>query len=183
MSKTSTIIQRILAPVPYAIVGGYTRDMLLGIPSADIDIAIQCPPTHTIHLLQKAGIGYNTKGAAFGSITADIMGKIVDITSLRTEVYKKPRFPRIRFTQCWKKDALRRDFTINALYLINGKIYDPTGLGLCDIKTRTLRFIGDPVARLKEDPSRLQRYHRLLQQKGLTPGHVDLLKNTPSAII
>lgn len=68
-------------------------------------------------------------------------------------------------------DAMRRDFTINALYEnpVTGEILDPTGKGLSDVKNRVLRFIGNPKDRIQEDYLRVFRFYRFLACKGLTP--------------
>lgn len=70
-----------------------------------------------------------------------------------------------------EEDAVRRDFTINALYEnpITGQILDPTGKGLSDVKNKVLRFIGNPKERIKEDYLRLFRFYRFLACKDLTP--------------
>ena len=70
-----------------------------------------------------------------------------------------------------EEDAVRRDFTINALYEnpITGQILDPTGKGLSDIKSRTLRFVGKPKDRIREDYLRVFRFFRFLACKNLQP--------------
>lgn len=69
------------------------------------------------------------------------------------------------------EDAVRRDFTINALYEnpLTGEILDPTGKGLSDVKGRTLRFIGNPKDRIQEDYLRVFRFYRFLATKNLNP--------------
>ena len=69
-----------------------------------------------------------------------------------------------------EEDAVRRDFTINALYEnpLTGEILDPTGRGLQDIKNKVLRFIGNPKERIQEDALRVFRFYRFLATKDLT---------------
>ena len=69
-----------------------------------------------------------------------------------------------------EEDAERRDFTVNALYyrLSDGEVVDPTGRGLEDIETRTLRFVGRAEERVREDFLRIFRWMRFVH-KGFTP--------------
>ena len=68
------------------------------------------------------------------------------------------------------EDAWRRDFTVNALFYdpVSGELYDHTGMGLEDIKSRTVRAIGDPALRFEEDPVRMLRALKLVGQFDFT---------------
>ena len=68
-----------------------------------------------------------------------------------------------------EEDARRRDFTVNALYYdpVTEEVVDFHG-GLADLKKRTLRMIGDPETRYREDPVRMLRAVRLAAKLGLT---------------
>jgi len=86
---------------------------------------------------------------------------VLEITTLRRDVSTDGRRASVAFTKDWAQDAQRRDFTMNALYCdLDGKIYDPTGQGLDDIKARRIRFVGSARGRIEEDYLRLLRYFR-----------------------
>jgi poly(A) polymerase len=143
-------------------VGGAVRDALLGTPIGDIDIATPAPPERVIELLQKRGIKAVPTGAAHGTVTA-IAGappRHFEITTLRRDVETYGRHARVAFDADWDADAVRRDFTINAIYLDpDGTIHDPVG-GLADLRTGRVRFVGDPATRIAEDVLRILRYYR-----------------------
>jgi poly(A) polymerase len=67
----------------------------------------------------------------------------------------------VAFTDDWKEDAARRDFTINALSAdpVTGKLFDYFG-GIDDLQQRRIRFIGDPLQRIAEDHLRILRFFR-----------------------
>ena len=99
-----------------------------------------------------------------GSIKINYKNIIIELTKFRTEKYlEKSTFPKIdKFVDDPLLDANRRDFTINAIYLdlTNNEILDPFD-GVKDLFSFTLKFIGDPLTRIKEDPSRIIRGIRL----------------------
>ena len=71
------------------------------------------------------------------------------------------RHAQVEFTTSWREDASRRDFTMNALYLDrDGTVTDYVG-GIADIEAGQVRFIGDPIARIREDYLRILRYFRM----------------------
>jgi poly(A) polymerase len=143
------------------LVGGCVRDALLGITPIDIDLATQLLPEQVIAACDAAGIRTIPTGIAHGTITAMIDGKPFEITTLRKDVATDGRHAQVAFTDDWHADAMRRDFTMNALYLDSeGYIYDPTGQGVADAKAGNVVFVGDPDARILEDHLRILRYFR-----------------------
>ena len=82
-----------------------------------------------------------------------------DITTLRIEgTYKDSRHPsKIKYVTDLKKDYIRRDFTINAMYLDSYFILYDYCNGQEDLKNHLIRFVGKPKARIKEDPLRIIR--------------------------
>ena len=98
-------------------VGGCIRDALTGLQNYDIDFAIKCVPEDTIRILGKNNIKFDDYGKKYGSIKVKINNKKFEITSLREDVNQKGRDTDVKFTNDWQKDALRRDFTMNAIYL------------------------------------------------------------------
>jgi poly(A) polymerase len=153
-------------------VGGSVRDALLGRPIGDVDIATPAPPNRVIELLEKSRIKVVPTGLAHGTVTA-IAGtppRHFEITTLRRDVETFGRHARVAFDADWAADALRRDFTINAIFLTpDGTIDDPVG-GLADLRARRIRFVGDPATRIAEDVLRLLRYYRFEARFGTGNG-------------
>ena len=100
-------------------------------------------------------------GLAHGTITAVIGGKPVEVTTLRRDVATDGRRATIAYTEDWREDAARRDFTINALSAdpASGEVFDYFG-GLADLEAGRVRFIGDPLQRIAEDHLRILRFFR-----------------------
>ena len=146
-------------------VGGMVRDLLLGNKVTDIDIATKGIPDKVISLLKKHGYRLNTNAQRFGVVSVEVDSKQIEITSFRKEIYDGSRYPKIILSNSLTVDSKRRDFSINSLYfnakLIN--ILDPQK-GLKDLKSKTLRLIGDPFTKLKEDPLRIVRAYRFAEQ-------------------
>lgn len=142
-------------------VGGAVRDDLLGLPVNDIDLATRIKPDDVVARLQKAKIKAVPTGIDHGTITAVSDGRPVEITTLRRDVSTDGRRATIAFTDDWREDAARRDFTINALSAdpITGELFDYFG-GLGDLEQRHIRFIGDPLQRIAEDHLRILRFFR-----------------------
>lgn len=142
------------------LVGGCVRDGLLGLDVSDIDIATVHAPEETAALAQACGIKAVPTGIAHGTITLVVDGTAFEVTTLREDVDTDGRHATVAFTDDWQADAARRDFTINALYAdLDGQVYDYYG-GRADLEARTVRFIGDPHARIQEDALRILRFYR-----------------------
>ncbi|MFC3441311.1 CCA tRNA nucleotidyltransferase [Sphingobium rhizovicinum] len=148
-------------------VGGAVRDALLGLPVNDLDVATVLAPQDVVDRLKAAGIKAVPTGIDHGTITAVLADGPVEITTLRRDVSTDGRRATIAYTDDWREDAARRDFTINALYAdpASGAISDYFG-GLPDLEARRLRFIGDASARITEDHLRILRYFRFLARYG-----------------
>src|SRR5215472_726757 len=141
-------------------VGGSVRDAILGRPIGDIDIATPAPPEQVIEILEETGIKVVPTGLAHGTVTAVVTPRHFEITTLRRDVETYGRRARVTFDADWAADAARRDFTINAIFLVpDGTIDDPVG-GMTDLWARRVRFVGDPASRIAEDVLRLLRYYR-----------------------
>jgi len=148
-------------------VGGCVRNALWGETVGDIDLACQLEPDAVVAALDAAKIRYVPTGIAHGTVTAVIQSQPFEITSLRRDVQTDGRRATIAYTDDWAEDAQRRDLTINALYAdASGKVYDPTGQGLEDLKARKFRFVGDPNMRVQEDYLRILRFFRFVAQYG-----------------
>ncbi|MDN2579404.1 CCA tRNA nucleotidyltransferase [Aquibium sp. ELW1220] len=148
------------------IAGGAVRNALLGEDAGDIDIATTTLPDDTIARAERAGFKAVPTGYEHGTITVVAAGIPHEVTTLRADVETDGRRAKVRYGRDWKQDAERRDFTINALYsTANGTVIDLVG-GLADIETRTLRFIGDPEDRIREDYLRILRFFRFFARYG-----------------
>jgi poly(A) polymerase len=148
-------------------VGGAVRDVLLGVPHDDLDLATTHSPGDVIRRLETAGIKAVPTGIEHGTITAVSSGTVAEVTTLRSDVSTDGRRATVAFTDDWQQDAGRRDFTINALYAdpFTGELFDYFG-GLDDLKSRTVRFIGEPLQRIAEDHLRILRYFRFHARYG-----------------
>jgi len=175
------------------IVGGAVRDLLLGFQPKDFDIATDATPEEVKPLFRRAFIigrrfrlvhvlsGAETievstfRGRQEGEDAADEHGRLLSDNVFGNQA----------------QDAVRRDFTINALYFdpATESVWDYVG-GVADIKAKRLRLIGDPVTRYREDPVRMLRAVRLAAKLGLRiekktatpiPALAPLIQNVPPA--
>lgn len=143
------------------LVGGAVRDWLLGLNPADVDLATALTPDRVISALEAADIRAVPTGLAHGTVTAVTDRAPYEVTTLRRDVQSFGRHADVAFTDDWREDAARRDFTINALYAdpLSGELFDWFG-GLQDLEARRVRFIGDPLERIAEDHLRILRFFR-----------------------
>ena len=96
-------------------VGGCLRKMIKNEKVEDIDLATNLEPKNVIEALNKANINYIETGIEHGTVTALIDDFKFEITSLREDVVTDGRHAQVKFSGDWKKDASRRDFTINSI--------------------------------------------------------------------
>ena len=144
------------------LVGGSIRDVLMNRESRDIDSATTLEPNDVLELLKINKIEYDDFAIRYGSIIAYPNNKKIQITSLREDINQLGRHSSVLFTKDWKKDAARRDFTFNALYLGEDcKLYDYYN-GQQDLQLKIIKFIGEIEDRIKEDYLRIYRYFRFL---------------------
>lgn len=148
-------------------VGGAVRDTLLRLPVQDIDLATILKPENVMARLKEAGIKVIPTGIDHGTVTAVTKNGPVEITTLRRDVSTDGRRATVAFSDNWKEDAARRDFTINALFADPGtlEVYDYFE-GLADLEKRHIRFIGSAEHRIAEDHLRIMRYFRFLARFG-----------------
>lgn len=153
------------------VVGGAVRDLLLGATPKDYDVATDARPEQVKPLFRRAII----IGRRFRIVHVIISQETVEVSTFRaadtgeTQKDEHGRVLRDNVFGTLEEDALRRDFSVNALY------YDPASEevidyheGLSDLKKRTMRAIGDPAARYREDPVRMLRAVRLAAKLGLS---------------
>lgn len=158
------------------VVGGAVRNSLLGTSVGDIDLATSWNPQEVVSQARDAGYKAIPTGIEHGTVTVVINGSAFEVTSLRADIETDGRHATVVFGKDWKVDALRRDFTINALYATaDGKVIDHVG-GLADIEKRVLRFIGEPQERIREDYLRIMRFFRFFAWYGAGRPDTDGLK-------
>ena len=123
-------------------------------------MATNLEPNIVCDVLNSNNINFYKTGIDHGTITAVIDEHKFEITSLREDVSTDGRHANVKFSKSWKKDASRRDFTINSIYSdVKGNLFDPYN-GKDDLKKGFVNFIGDPDKRIKEDYLRILRYLR-----------------------
>ena len=145
-------------------VGGCVRKVLCGESIDDVDLATSLEPDEVKKRLDKEDIKVVDTGIAHGTVTAILNKKKFEITTLRKDISTDGRHANVEFTSSWEQDALRRDFTINAIYVdIEGRIFDPQN-GITDLQNGKIKFIGNPDERIQEDYLRILRYFRFFAQ-------------------
>lgn len=155
--------------------GGSVRDLILGKSPKDFDVATDATPEQVLEVFPSCRL----IGRRFRLAHVRIKGALIEVATFRGEQTGSRRGSeesgngRILRDNTWgsiEEDALRRDFTINALYLdpANGDIRDYAG-GYSDLAERRLKLIGDPETRYREDPVRLLRACRFIAKLGVEP--------------
>ncbi|MEH6434941.1 polynucleotide adenylyltransferase PcnB [Massilia sp. DD77] len=175
------------------VVGGAVRDLLLGVKPKDFDIATDATPEQVKRLFRRAFI----IGRRFQIVHVMFGQDLLEVTTFRgngSDNAPKDEHGRVLRDNSFgpqHEDAARRDFTINAMY------YDPATQsvldyhgGIEDIRAKTLRIIGMPEARYREDPVRMLRVVRFAAKLGFTiepttrapiPVMAPLIDNVPAA--
>ncbi len=179
------------------VVGGAVRDLLLGREPKDFDVATDATPDEVRAQFRRSRI----IGRRFQIVHVICGNETVEVSTFRApqangedDDQHADEHGRLLRDNVWGNmvdDAIRRDFTMNALF------YDPTKQevwdyqdGVADIRKKTLRMIGDPATRYREDPVRMLRAARLAAKLGFTIDQAtrkpiaemaDLLQNVPSA--
>lgn len=147
-------------------VGGTVRDYLLEKELTDMDLVTNATPSEMKIFLTSADYTFEK----YGSVRLVFEGVKFDITTLRKECgYSDYRHPNeIIFTNKIEEDVLRRDITINALYMDESlKVIDLVG-GVNDLKKCLIKMVGDPSIRIKEDPLRILRIYRFKVETGFS---------------
>jgi len=151
------------------IVGGAVRNALIGRPVHEIDLATTARPKDTMRRTGRAGFKTAPTGIEHGTVTVVVDGMPFEVTTLREDLDTDGRHAVVRFGRDFAADAQRRDFTINALSLArNGAVQDYTN-GLADLAAGRVRFIGEPLGRIREDYLRILRFFRFQAEYGVGP--------------
>jgi poly(A) polymerase len=175
------------------VVGGAVRDLMLGITPKDFDLATDATPEQIKPLFRRAFI----IGRRFRLVHVLAGPETVEVSTFRgrqtgddaADEHGRLLTDNVFGTQA--EDAIRRDFTMNALYFepATESVWDFVG-GVADVKARRLRLIGDAVTRYREDPVRMLRAARLAAKLGLAieaktaapiPKLAPLIENVPPA--
>jgi tRNA nucleotidyltransferase/poly(A) polymerase len=168
------------------IVGGAVRDILLSIRPKDIDIATNVPVEKIKELFTTYEAGTNEK---FGVILVRYKEETFEVCAFRKDgAYTDGRRPdEVIFTQDFKEEASRRDFTINAMALnifdFDGEIIDYFG-GIEDLNNKIIRCVGNPYDRFNEDKLRMLRAIRFANKLDfkLDPDLFQAIKDMSSLI-
>mgnify|MGYP001337323587 FL=1 len=141
-------------------VGGCVRDSIIGLKTNDIDIATKLSPEDVVKILGSESIKVVPTGIDHGTVSVFSKDFNFEITTLRSDISTDGRHAEVIFSDSWEEDSLRRDFTINSIYLKqNGELYDPHN-GIQNLKDKKIIFIGNPDERINEDYLRILRFFR-----------------------
>jgi poly(A) polymerase len=168
---TDPALQRVLAAIAEAggearVAGGAVRNALLGEAVTEVDLAASLTPEQVTAACTAKGMSVHPTGIDHGTVTVVSGHHPFEVTTLRHDVETDGRRATVKFTDDWEADAMRRDFTMNALYCdAQGKVYDFTG-GRRDILARRVIFVGDPEQRIREDYLRILRLFRFHARYG-----------------
>jgi len=153
------------------VVGGAVRDLLLGLPPKDFDVATNATPEQvhaTFRRSRLIGRRFRIVHVLFGAETVEVSTfRTADLSDAQTDEHG--RVLRDNTFGNMEEDATRRDFTINALYYdaTNETVIDYHG-GVGDLRKKTLRIIGDADTRFREDPVRMLRVARFAAKLGFS---------------
>ncbi|MCI0598563.1 MAG: CCA tRNA nucleotidyltransferase [Beijerinckiaceae bacterium] len=151
------------------VVGGALRNKLLGRPVQEIDLATTLTPDAIVTSAADAGFRAIPTGIAHGTVTLLAGEKTFEVTTLRVDIETDGRHAKVSYGRDFRADAMRRDFTMNALSMTRGGLlFDYTG-GLDDIAARKVCFIGEPARRIAEDYLRILRFFRFSADFGEGP--------------
>ena len=165
-------------------VGGCVRKYLSNEKIDDIDVATILTTDQIKQKFQDTNLKVIDTGLKHGTVTLVSDNHKVEITTLRKDTKTDGRHAEVEYTDDWKQDSERRDFTINAIYLdINGKIFDPQ-MGKNDLKNNNVKFIGDPQKRIEEDYLRIIRFVRfkIMYDIAVEPTTSDAIKQNLDGI-
>ena len=159
-------------------VGGCVRNHLLNEDIDDIDIATSLTTDQVREKFKDTKYKVIDSGIKHGTVTLVLKKLKLELTTLRKDIKTDGRHAEIEYTDDWQEDSNRRDFTINAIYLdADGKIFDPQ-LGIHDLKSYIVKFIGDPQKRIEEDYLRIIRFIRfsLLYKNEIEKKIIEVIK-------
>ncbi len=155
------------ADVSALYVGGCVRDAVIGQEVTDLDVATILVPDQVRNLCRQAGFKVIPTGEEHGTLTVLVDDIPFEVTTLRQDIKTDGRHAKVVFTDNWLEDAMRRDFTMNTLLADeHGRLFDPLGKGLADLKAGSVVFVGKPQERIREDYLRILRFFRFYAYYG-----------------
>ena len=158
-------------------VGGCVRKALCGENIDDIDLATSLEPQEVKKRLAQVNTTVLDTGISHGTVTAILNNKKFEITTLRKDISTDGRHAKVQYTLNWEEDSLRRDFTVNAIYVdIEGRVFDPQN-GISDLKNGKIKFIGSPKERIQEDFLRILRYLRFFTQYSTSKHESEIIQS------
>jgi poly(A) polymerase len=164
-------LQRVLSAIAAAggearVAGGAVRNALLGEEVTEVDLATTLSPEQVAEACTASGMSVHPTGIDHGTVTVVADHHPYEVTTLRHDIETDGRRAKVKFTDDWEADAMRRDFTMNALFCdALGRIHDFTD-GYRDILRRKVIFVGDPAQRIEEDYLRILRFFRFHARYG-----------------
>jgi poly(A) polymerase len=164
-------LQRVLSAIAAAggearVAGGAVRNALLGEEVTEVDLATTLSPEQVTEACIASGMSVHPTGIDHGTVTVVADHHPYEVTTLRHDVETDGRRAKVKFTDDWEADAMRRDFTMNALFCdARGQVHDFTD-GYRDILRRKVIFVGDPAQRIEEDYLRILRFFRFHARYG-----------------
>ncbi len=166
------------------VVGGGIRDIILGMPPQDWDLATDAQPREVERIFKAGGYRVLLTGVKYGTVTVRKNGFPLEITTFRVESgYRDYRRPsRVDFVSRIEDDLGRRDFTINALAYdpVRSLFCDPYQ-GMTDLTVERIRAVRDPQERFSEDPLRMLRAVRIASELAFSVEHKTMLAITGNA--
>lgn len=169
VSKNLKELSTIFAPnAKLFIVGGYVRNSLLGFRETDVDLASSLTPEKVVSLLKDTKFEVVEKSQTIGYVKIKVENEVYEYTAFRKDNYYHGgtnKVQSVSYVEDLRQDAMRRDFTINALYydIETEKIIDIYS-GLLDLKNRVVRTVEVPGYVLAHDGTRILRMIRLASE-------------------
>ena len=170
-NKLIALAEKFAPYSPLYAVGGCVRDDILGIQSGDIDVCASIDAAKVKEFLKGTEFTVQNRDLRMGTIIITSHGFKAEYTTFRVDSYSegsgKHRPDSVKFTEDMKEDALRRDFTCNAVYLniLNDELVDLVG-GLEDINNKVIKTVTDPNAVFEADGLRILRMVRFAAELG-----------------
>jgi poly(A) polymerase len=164
-----------------ALVGGPVRDVFLGRRPSDLDLTTDAVPEEVLAITKRWADKTWTVGIEFGTVGLRKGKTVFEITTYRSEHYRRgSRKPEVKYGTSLTDDLVRRDFTINAMAarLPSYELLDPFG-GLAALREKVIRTPGTPSASFDDDPLRILRAARFAARLGFTvsPDVLDAMRS------
>jgi tRNA nucleotidyltransferase (CCA-adding enzyme) len=163
--ETKYIVEKLREKGQAWVVGGWIRNLILGISPGDVDIATNLIPEEILDIFPKSIM----TGEKFGTVRVrtDTGSKEIEVTTLRSDgIYTDNRRPEnVVFGVNIEDDIARRDFTINAMALDKNDVLIDEYNGVSDLENNILRCVGIAEERIREDGLRILRAFRFIGLK------------------